>query len=1179
MGSCLSSESGSPPAPNQGNAIGQLYARGGAELAQRSSAECASGASTDPLPTPAPPPEEAKDVSAPVSLQPSNSVKPSTQPLPPPQLSINVQYTSSEIVPASPTSGERPRHAFGAPDSCITVYAEPLKADAVAGGRVASIPHEANIPSASVTPAGNALLYLNRAMIYRNRAEAGGVLPPLAPPPFSPASASSTEPPPASSLNTHGNGNDLKDRLLREKSAPAAPSPRPPSVSPVAVTSAAATTGLPRVVSMGCVGDGSSHHPCSTSSLGPDATGDSGLFDSPGAFMAAAGPFSGGLSTTTNSTAAVTVGPTNTSTATGLTTSNYTTHITSNLLNSAAAAVAAAAAAGISRGAARTMPDGLTPQPQPPPTMATALVVASGAAPAATGGGTGSAGNSGGGNSGGGLGLGGGGPLLGQGLEATLGEMQQMALIGSGGGGCVYIGRWRGVTVAIKCIVSSTDDQLVRSQREALLSRLASHPHVVQTYATSVTQLTEAMFKASTNSDPQGGFAATDPNISHDILAGITSGSWIRGELQAALQSGVGQPPQTGVPAAAAAAGAAFGSSGPVMAAVAGGDVGGCGISNLPAIGFGAAAAVAVMQSAGGGGAGGGFGAGHVAASASGGGCGNGCCGGPGVAHAGGGGGGCGGAAPALPTIMESFARSHPSMSGCSRSGSTRGGGGAAGGLGISALGDSYLPLTISAYESDLSRSEDEARRGSDAAAAVAVAATAVAANGGVGGCVGGGGGAGVGVGGSCGCCCGGGECCCCHAGSVGGGAGAASSSREDEDAGSGCGLGRGESGVTAGSHGAGACGGVCRCEGAGGGGSRGACGRVGGGAAAAAGTGATAAATVGAEAGGAASGGGAAACGASACCGGGAAGLVGGAVHPSRGPGVGAHPGGAADSFDASFVRDHLGRTKYSTHEVLRQLGALEGQFLTMVVMEYCDGGSLLAALKEGPFNRDTTSWSPRMLLRSTVRTALEVAHGMQHLHLSGLVHGDLKPGNVLLKGSNQDKRKFVAKVSDLGTAHPVGTGDEMAIDDGQIGSIAYMAPEVFRGRVMKASDVYSFGVLLWQLTSGTGAAPYEGAHPMAIALGVSEGKLSLRWPSGVFRPLQQLGELCTQPDPAARPSFKSVVGALEKLERHMQRLATTGGGSSGAIAAGAAGMSGGGGSGSMGFGSPPSSTMYVGG
>lgn len=53
-----------------------------------------------------------------------------------------------------------------------------------------------------------------------------------------------------------------------------------------------------------------------------------------------------------------------------------------------------------------------------------------------------------------------------------------------------------------------------------------------------------------------------------------------------------------------------------------------------------------------------------------------------------------------------------------------------------------------------------------------------------------------------------------------------------------------------------------------------------------------------------------------------------------AAGAGGAAHVTGAADSFDASFVRDHLGRAKYSIHEVLRQLGAHEGQFLTMVVM-----------------------------------------------------------------------------------------------------------------------------------------------------------------------------------------------------------------------------------------------------
>ncbi|KAG2483356.1 hypothetical protein HYH03_017756 [Edaphochlamys debaryana] len=549
----------------------------------------------------------------------------------------------------------------------------------------------------------------------------------------------------------------------------------------------------------------------------------------------------------------------------------------------------------------------------------------------------------------------------GLGVEATLGEMQHLALIGSGGGGCVYLGRWRGVTVGVKFIVSYTDDQLIRSQREALLSRLASHPHVVQTYATLVTQLAEPMFKPPREGSPSDAPAADrDPNISHDALAGLTSGSWIRGDAG----SWGGQPGSIG------AQGGPVAQNGGGGGGTIGGGGGGGGPMSLPTIPEASAAARA---------------------------------GGGGRLIDGGGGGTVGEGSTGSVSVTAASGSASAAVSG------------AGGSLAAGELYAAGLPPAPPSYDSAFATPSGS---GTNVHARLLAGATAAAA-----------------------------------AAAAGGGA-----------------LNGGGAATAA--------------------------------AAAAAGAGSLTAAA-------------------------GRSSLLGRSV------------AGPADSFDASFVRDHQGRHKYAIHEVLRQLGASEGQFLTMVVMEYCDGGSLLAALKEGPFHRDTTSWSPRMLLRSTVRTALEVAHGMQHLHLSGLVHGDLKPGNILLKGSNQDKRKFVAKVSDLGVAHPVGAADEMEIGDDAIGSIAFMAPEVFRGRMMKASDVYSFGVLLWQLACGTGAPPFEGAHPMAIALGVSEGRLRLRWPPGVFRPLQQLGELCTQADPTARPSFKSVVGALEKLERHMQRLA----------------------------------------
>lgn len=60
----------------------------------------------------------------------------------------------------------------------------------------------------------------------------------------------------------------------------------------------------------------------------------------------------------------------------------------------------------------------------------------------------------------------------------------------------------------------------------------------------------------------------------------------------------------------------------------------------------------------------------------------------------------------------------------------------------------------------------------------------------------------------------------------------------------------------------------------------------------------------------------------------------------------------------------------------------------------------------------REGERWDGRVALRALLRTASEVARGLWHLHDNGIVHGDIKPANILLASSGEDRRGFTAKV-----------------------------------------------------------------------------------------------------------------------------------------------------------------------
>ena len=135
-------------------------------------------------------------------------------------------------------------------------------------------------------------------------------------------------------------------------------------------------------------------------------------------------------------------------------------------------------------------------------------------------------------------------------------------------------------------------------------------------------------------------------------------------------------------------------------------------------------------------------------------------------------------------------------------------------------------------------------------------------------------------------------------------------------------------------------------------------------------------------------------------------------------------------------------------------------------MVMELLNGPSLATLLAtDGPLD-----WQRGLTI------AVDVASGLADAHAAGVIHRDLKPGNVVLHGG-------VAKIVDFGIARVTDPGDRTLTSPATVtGTAAYMSPEQASGHeVTPATDLYSLGCLLFALF--TGHPPYTAGTPLAQA------------------------------------------------------------------------------------------------
>ncbi|WP_327033727.1 serine/threonine-protein kinase [Micromonospora ureilytica] len=187
----------------------------------------------------------------------------------------------------------------------------------------------------------------------------------------------------------------------------------------------------------------------------------------------------------------------------------------------------------------------------------------------------------------------------------------------------------------------------------------------------------------------------------------------------------------------------------------------------------------------------------------------------------------------------------------------------------------------------------------------------------------------------------------------------------------------------------------------------------------------------------------------------------------------------------------------------------ALDGAQVPFVVMELLGGHTLEHRLVAGPLPP-----------RAGLRVCAEVASALAAAHDQGLVHRDIKPGNVMLTPTG-------AKVLDFGIAAAAGA-PEIDFEGRLLGTPAYLAPERLQaGEVLPASDVYALGLLLHRVLTGRLPWPAEAQTGMLRAHTHVEPD-PLPPLDGVPPEVHRLYRWCLAVDPADRPAAADAAGIL---------------------------------------------------
>ena len=222
-------------------------------------------------------------------------------------------------------------------------------------------------------------------------------------------------------------------------------------------------------------------------------------------------------------------------------------------------------------------------------------------------------------------------------------------------------------------------------------------------------------------------------------------------------------------------------------------------------------------------------------------------------------------------------------------------------------------------------------------------------------------------------------------------------------------------------------------------------------------------------------------------------------------------------------FKREIETVISFNHTNIVEVFAADEYEDTPFIVMELLDGDSLSALFQKGyTFNA-----------ANAVSIVRQIAETLQYVHSKGVIHRDIKPGNIVITEHND---AYSVKLVDFGVAMVMELG-EIREEDEIVGTFGYMSPEVtgiIHRRIDERSDLYSLGVIMYQLL--TRELPFKGKdiskilHQQVASTPQRPRDIN----SGIEDVLDQIVMKLLMKEPELR--YQSAQGLLYDLDRYIK-------------------------------------------